>query len=72
MVDASGVMADEGRGRPRKAVGSCQQALIHRYPNGETRFESYRSTVGAASVVLAGGTGGTETSQYPEEKKSTV
>lgn len=30
------VLAEEGRARPRKAPGSCQEALIRRCPNGKT------------------------------------
>jgi len=37
-VDALAPGADEGRGRRRNAPGSCEQALIRRYPNGETRL----------------------------------
>ena len=29
--------AEEGRGKLRKAMGSCKQTLIHGCPNGETR-----------------------------------
>jgi hypothetical protein len=29
----------EGRGTLRKAVGSCEQALIRGYPNGATHFQ---------------------------------
>jgi len=36
-VDALAPGADEGRGRRRNAPGSCEQALIRRCPNGETR-----------------------------------
>jgi hypothetical protein len=36
-VDALAITGDEGRGSLRKASGSWQQALIRRYPNGETR-----------------------------------
>ncbi len=38
MVDALTVRGDEGRTRLRKAMGSCQEALIHRYPNGTTQY----------------------------------
>ena len=41
MVDALTVRGDEGRTRLRKAMGSCQEALIHRYPNGTTRHIMY-------------------------------
>ena len=36
MVDALALKADEGRGKLRKASGSCKQILIRRYPNGGT------------------------------------
>ena len=57
---------DEGRARLRKASGSRQEAVIRGFPNGvtwpvETLVTSF----------LEGQTWGSETSQYPEEKKST-
>jgi len=36
MADALVAKAEEGRGRLRKLLGSRQQTLIQRYPNGET------------------------------------
>ena len=36
MVDALALDADEGRGKLRKATGSCKQTLIRRYPNRGT------------------------------------
>jgi hypothetical protein len=53
MVDALTVRGDEGRTRLRKAMGSCQEALIHGFPNGTTQcvmhiilfIESERSEV---------------------------
>jgi hypothetical protein len=39
-VDALGQKADEGRGKRRYASGSCNQALIRRFPNGVTRYKS--------------------------------
>ena len=36
MVDALVAKADEGRGRLRKLLGSCQQTVIQRCPNEET------------------------------------
>ena len=36
-VDAWAQDGEEGRGKLRKAMGSCKRALIHGYPNGETR-----------------------------------
>jgi hypothetical protein len=35
--NALALRGDEGRGKLRKAMGSCKQAKIHRCPNGETR-----------------------------------
>lgn len=36
MVDALVAKAEEGRGRLRKMLGSCQQAMIQQIPNEET------------------------------------
>ena len=36
-ADDLALAGEEGRGRLRKATGSCEQALIRGYPNGETR-----------------------------------
>ena len=36
LVDALAHTGDEGRGTLRKAMGSCEQALIRGYPNGAT------------------------------------
>ena len=38
MVDALALRDDEGRGKLRKAAGSCKRALIRRCPNGETHY----------------------------------
>ena len=38
MVDALTVRGEEGRTRLRKALGSCQEALIQGYPNGTTQY----------------------------------
>ena len=37
-VDALAPIAEEGRGKLRKAMGSRKQASIHGFPNGETRL----------------------------------
>ena len=63
-MDALAGRGDEGRIRLRKARGSCQEALIPGYPNGETR------PVERLVTSFEGRTWGSETSQYPEEKKS--
>ena len=60
-----------------KDVGSCEklrgvatQTLIRRYPNGKTRAgESQPSRTEYIGALKP--TRGTETSKYPEEKKST-
>ncbi len=60
-----------------KDVGSCEklrgaatQAVIRRSPNGKTRAGLYRPAQ-AEYIGLLQQTWGTETSKYPEEKKST-
>ena len=64
MVDALARTGDEGRGKLRKASGSCKRAMIRGCPNGETQQRSY-------SVIPKGKpTQGTETSKYLEEEKS--
>ena len=42
-VDALALRGDEGRGTLRKGSGSCEQALIRTYPNGETHPQGYPS-----------------------------
>lgn len=55
--------ADERRSKLRKASGSCKQTVIRGSLNGETCMEqSMRQELAA--------TRRSETSQYPEEKKS--
>ena len=62
------VGAEEGRGRRRNGPGSCQQAMIRSCPNGETPGgESHRIH---ADLSVWRVSRGTETSKYPEEKKS--
>ena len=36
-MDALALRDDEGRGKLRKAAGSCKRALIRRCPNGATQ-----------------------------------
>ena len=64
MVDALARTGDEGRGKLRKASGSCKRAMIRGCPNGETQWESY------PTIPRGKPTQGTETSQYLEEEKS--
>lgn len=60
---------------PMKDVAACdklrgggKQPLIRRFPNGETR---YVEGVSSTAEYIGGmkGTWGSETSQYPEERK---
>ncbi len=44
MEDALVLRDDEGRAKLRKAAGSCTEALIRRYPNGETRLVEGQSS----------------------------
>ena len=47
MGDALALRDDEGRGKLRKATGSCKRTLIRRCPNGGTRVvEDYTSRKG--------------------------
>jgi hypothetical protein len=39
MVDAKASGGEEGRGRLRKATGSCERALIRGDPNGGTHAD---------------------------------
>ena len=67
MGDAWAHGGEEGRGKLREARGSGTHAVIPRWPNGATRL-------GASPVITSSDvkrTRGTETSQYPEEEKST-
>jgi hypothetical protein len=63
---------------PMKDVGGCEkprgaadQALIRGYPNGETRAP-FGVPLRSEHIGPEEGTGGIETSQYPEEEKTTV
>ena len=67
MGDAWAHGGEEGRGKLREARGSGTHAVIPRWPNGATRPP-------AMAVIRFSDrrrTRGTETSQYPEEEKST-
>ena len=63
--------ADEGRGKLRKASGSCKQALIRGYPNGKPAWDNTQASI-PEHIGYGGGTGELETSKYPEEEKTTV
>ncbi len=61
-----GPIGDEGRGQLRKAAGIGRHELIRRYPNGATH-----PAEGRVSRAIGRRTGRTETSKYPQEKKTT-
>ena len=64
MVDALAQRGEEGRVYRRYSSGSWKKALIRRNPNGATRPES------CLDIPQGRRTRGSETSQYPEEKKA--
>ena len=66
-MDALGPRAEEGRGKTAKSLGEPSGELSRGYPNGETHPGSYQETLRKRREV----SGGTETSKYPEENKST-
>ena len=68
MVDALGLRGDEGRGKLRKARGSCTQAL---YPwiSEWVNLLYWRYSI---PMQIGKPTPGTETSKYREEKKTIV
>ena len=61
--------AEEGRSMTAKSLGQPSSGLSRGYPNGETPFAKSEGLptehIGRVEV-----SGGTETSKYPEEKKS--
>ena len=63
------ISAEEGRGKLRKATDSCKQAMTRRYPNGGTQFSKPKLST-SEYIASEKGTRRTETSKYPEEKKS--
>ena len=58
----------DGCDKPR---GAAYQASIRGSPNGETR-QGHALSPPPEHIGRVEGTGGTETSHYPEEKKTTV
>ena len=59
--------ADEGRGKTAKSLGELSSKLSRGCPNGETYPGSYRDI----PILIGKVSRGTETSKYPEERKST-
>ena len=66
--DALASAGDEGRAKPRKCGTRRKGPLTAGNPNGETHAQAYPQ---GEYIALRRRTRGTETSQYPEEKKST-
>ena len=66
--DALASAGDEGRAKPRKCHARRKGSLTVAVPNGETHAFAYPQ---GEYIALRRLTRGTETSQYPEEKKST-
>ena len=65
MADAQALRDEEGRDKLRKAAGIGTYKLIRRYPNGATQHVE-------DMLSARGRTRRTETSKYPEEKKTKV
>lgn len=65
MGDAQALRGEEGRDKLRKAAGRGTYFVIRRYPNGATRHVEDMSPEMEQ-------TRRTETSKYPEEKKTKV
>ena len=66
-MDALGPRTEEGRGKAAKSLDEPSSGHSRGFPNGETR-----SGVEPVHSVSCGRvSGGTETSKYPEERKST-
>ena len=70
-MDALAPEGEEGRGKLRKASGRSKHPLIRRLPNGKTRY-SEAIALCTEYIGVQGQTRGTETSKYPEEKKTIV
>ena len=66
--DALASAGDEGRAKPRKCGARRKGSLTTAIPNGETHAQAYPQ---GEYIALRRQTRGTETSKYPEEKKST-
>ena len=66
--DALASAGDEGRAKHRKCGTRRKGPLTTAVPNGETHAQAYPQ---GEYIALRRQTRGTETSQYPEEKKST-
>ena len=60
--------ADEGRGKAAISPAQLPNKLKRGFPNGETR-PGQTGSLRTEHIGPVEGTGGTETSKYPEEKR---
>jgi hypothetical protein len=67
MVNAMASRADEGRGTTAISFGELLSELSRRFPNGAIRSDKIGSPL-AEHIGKKEASGGSETSQYPEEK----
>ena len=68
MVDALASRAEEGRGMTAISPGELSSKPNRGFPNGATRPDKIRSPP-AEHIGRVEVSGGSETSQYPEERK---
>ena len=67
-MDALASRADEGRGKTAISLGLLSIKLSRGFPNGATH-PGKTGILPVEHIGWEGGTGGTETSKYPEEKR---
>ena len=68
-MDALASRADEGRGKTAISLGELSSKLSRGFPNGATHPDK-TGTPPAEHIGWEEASGGSETSQYPEEKKT--
>ena len=68
MVNAMASRAEEGRGKTAISLGMLSSKLIRGFPNGAIRSDKIGSPP-AEHISRKEVSGGSETSQYPEEKR---
>ncbi len=70
-MNALASRAEEGRGKTAKSPGLLSSKFIRGFPNGATRPDKI-GTPPAEHIRRMGVSGGSETSQYPEENRKTL
>jgi hypothetical protein len=70
-VDALASRADEGRGKTAISLGQLFSKLSRGFPNEATQPDELGLSI-AQHIGYVKVSGGSETSQYPEEKKKTL